>query len=1041
MSRTLSMDHAISPPLTAGDPDRPLLARVAADGDRQALDDLLQRHAEAMWRVALRLCGGRAADAEDVVQEACLACLGSARHFAGRGSVRSWILALTANAARRQLRAAGRRRRHEAQVPVPASEPDSGADDEVMREAARQGLGHLDQGFRQVLELRYLDGLDDAAIAAVLGLREATVRTRSHRGLARLRDWLGRRGFAVGTAALIAALTPAQAALLPASLPALISTAAATGKGTVAALSASWSLGKITLAVVAALVVTCGGAWLLRPDPRLVLDGQELASAPMDAILAQPVTVHLDEVEVPLALEALRVALPLGMRPDVIVHPRLGIRGGFDPRDEPEPLALTCAVAADGLPLRETLDRLCASAGLRWWSGADAIVIDLPATVEQRRREDAAFQGHSDAETAAILIDSADALALRPLLLALGDARRAPAAVATLGPWMDRQVRFDRGRTVLARFAEDAGVHAALAVAIRTDRLPRVLGIHLAGQVRLPGMVTGCLALAEAGRRPRDPVEQMLRSSLRQDLGMAAVRALGWVGDARAVEPLIAVVADPETEDGLERSAIKALANLDDARAVDTLLARAQPQGPAPDWWDPTADLAALALVDFADPRIVPALASVMNDSGFASPNRSTAARALGSRGGEDALAALAAAVDARDKDAWTVQLAIAETMVLHEGPVADAIIRDLLAHSAVGSSVAGILARRSRPALLPILADRLRNGKVRGDAYGHLVVAIAAIGGAEAEDLLLDTLPRKGGGGAFWSHCRALAGTGPRADAALIVFADDADAEVRHAVANCLVFAGDAGRERLWRLIDEDPEPNVRRIALQSCDLVDARNRTRWPSTWWDRWLGHRHADVRAEAARQLASNPDRFEAADWLRRMDGILADPAGEVRAAAIRESSASGWGSIYDRDAARWRSSLDLVRTDPAVAVRLAIAEAAFYLTFPQVRLTRADQALLCDALVQAAQSDADPRVRAQVGLALGRILRVQGDELSVGVRGYLERLQAQEQAETDPRTRAVLRRILTDPDPLHVDLDWPKDPSPVTRPATETVDDF
>lgn len=1031
MPMALSMDLPTSTAATA-DPDLALLERVAG-GDRRALDELLQRHAETMWRVALRFCGGRAADAEDVVQEACLACLGSARQYAGRGSVRSWILAVTAHAARRHLRAAQRRSRHESQAPAPQPGPEPSTDEAVLREAACTGLAQLDEGFRQVLELRYLDGLDDAAIAATLGLREATVRTRSHRGLSRLRDWLGRRGFAVGAAAVVAALTPAQAATVPVSLPSLISAAAATGKGTVIALGTSWSLGKLALAAVTALAVTVGGAWMLRPDPRLVLDGQELVTTPMDTVLAQSVTLHLDRVGVPVALEALRASLSLAGRPDVIAPPILDRGGAYDPDEESEILALSCTVAADGLPLREVLDRLCASAGLRWWAGAGALVIDLPS--ERRRVEDAAFLGRSDADTARILIESADALALRPLLLALADDDRRPAASAALATWMDRQVRFNRGRTILTRFAEDADVHAALAAAIRADALPRAVGIHLAGQIRLPGIVTGCLTLVEAGRRPRDPVEQLLGSSLRQDLGVAAVRALGWYGDGQEVEPLLALVADTATEAGLRRIAIQALGDLGDPRAVPVLMPLIQAKDP----FSFVADAALHALIDLDDPRVLPLLGEVVKDPAYSWPERRTATLVLGHRGGMEALAVLAEAAAVAGADARIVHGGVAEALVCHEGPVADAILLDLLARREAGYEARASLAKRRRPTLFPVLAQRLRTEPGGGDSYAHLVRAIATLGGSEAEELLLDTMPVKTLRGRFWAHCGALAGVGPRANAALIALADDDDVEVRRIVALFLVHAGDEGRDRLWRLIDEDDDAEVRCRGLACCDLRNDRGISIWPSSWWDRWLSHRHADVRAEAARQVASNPRAFAEAEWLGRMGAIIADAAGEVRAAGIQEPS--GWSDLYARDPDRWRASLSLLRTDPVGAVRLTIAKAAFYLTFPSCDLSRSDQGLLLDRLVETVESDVDPQVRAQAGVTLGRILRVCGESLSIRVGSYLDRLRVCAAGDAEERVRRNLQRVLTDAEPLHVDLDWKGNPPAESPPPVEAADDF
>lgn len=70
--------------------------------------------------------------------------------------------------------------------PGEASAPEP-ADDELA--AALERLP-FDQ--RVVLALRYHDDLDDIEIAAALGIRRATVRTRAHRALARLRQEMTR---------------------------------------------------------------------------------------------------------------------------------------------------------------------------------------------------------------------------------------------------------------------------------------------------------------------------------------------------------------------------------------------------------------------------------------------------------------------------------------------------------------------------------------------------------------------------------------------------------------------------------------------------------------------------------------------------------------------------------------------------------------------------------------------------------------------------------------------------------------------------------
>src|SRR5450755_2408324 len=74
------------------------MARVKG-GDAQAFEVVVDRHADAAFSLAYRMCGRRGT-AEDVVQEAFLSLWRSgARYDRGRGSVRSWVLGVVHNRA------------------------------------------------------------------------------------------------------------------------------------------------------------------------------------------------------------------------------------------------------------------------------------------------------------------------------------------------------------------------------------------------------------------------------------------------------------------------------------------------------------------------------------------------------------------------------------------------------------------------------------------------------------------------------------------------------------------------------------------------------------------------------------------------------------------------------------------------------------------------------------------------------------------------------------------------------------------------------
>ena len=69
------------------------------DGDARAFEVVFDRHADAAFSLAYRMCGRRST-AEDVVQEAFLSLWRSgARYDRQRGSVRSWVLGVVHNRA------------------------------------------------------------------------------------------------------------------------------------------------------------------------------------------------------------------------------------------------------------------------------------------------------------------------------------------------------------------------------------------------------------------------------------------------------------------------------------------------------------------------------------------------------------------------------------------------------------------------------------------------------------------------------------------------------------------------------------------------------------------------------------------------------------------------------------------------------------------------------------------------------------------------------------------------------------------------------
>jgi RNA polymerase sigma-70 factor (ECF subfamily) len=172
------------------------MARVAA-GDADAFEVLYERHARAVHSFVLALVG-RAADAEDVCQEAFLGLWRHASRFdPARGGVRGWVIGIARHRAIDRLRARAALARAEAASAAVAAL--DGPDDDVARAGVdraeagrvRRALGGLAPEQREVLLLVHLAGLTQGEIAAVTGVPLGTVKSRLRLGLGRLRREAG----------------------------------------------------------------------------------------------------------------------------------------------------------------------------------------------------------------------------------------------------------------------------------------------------------------------------------------------------------------------------------------------------------------------------------------------------------------------------------------------------------------------------------------------------------------------------------------------------------------------------------------------------------------------------------------------------------------------------------------------------------------------------------------------------------------------------------------------------------------------------------
>ena len=168
--------------------------RPAAD---QAITALFEEEGGRLFSIARNLCGNRQ-QAEDLVQETFLQAYRKWDTFEGRSRPTTWLYTIASRLCQRlhRKRAGEPARMASLEQLLPFSdralavaEAGSGLDDDdEARQRLEAAVTALPDEFRMPLILKDIVGLSGAEVAQVLGLKEATVKTRVHRARLKLRE-------------------------------------------------------------------------------------------------------------------------------------------------------------------------------------------------------------------------------------------------------------------------------------------------------------------------------------------------------------------------------------------------------------------------------------------------------------------------------------------------------------------------------------------------------------------------------------------------------------------------------------------------------------------------------------------------------------------------------------------------------------------------------------------------------------------------------------------------------------------------------------
>lgn len=175
----------------AASSDADLIAAHAA-GDPHAFSELVRRHRDRMWAVALRTLRDPE-EAADALQEAFISAFRAASSFRAESQVTTWLHRIVVNACLDRVR----RRQSRPTVPLPEAGPgepavprDAMAERET-RLAVRDALAELPEEQRAAIVLVDVEGYSVAETAQLLGVAEGTVKSRCARGRAKLAKLLG----------------------------------------------------------------------------------------------------------------------------------------------------------------------------------------------------------------------------------------------------------------------------------------------------------------------------------------------------------------------------------------------------------------------------------------------------------------------------------------------------------------------------------------------------------------------------------------------------------------------------------------------------------------------------------------------------------------------------------------------------------------------------------------------------------------------------------------------------------------------------------
>jgi RNA polymerase sigma-70 factor (ECF subfamily) len=170
------------------EPERALVDAAIA-GDIERFGELCRRYYAAMTAVAYAVLSDHQL-AEDAAQESFARALVNLRRLKNKNRFAPWLGAICRNVAKDMVATKAKQVRTD-----DLSQVDEVENDDENDRAIRRAIEQLPESTKDLVVLRYYDGLSYEQISSVLGISKASINGRLTRAKRKMADYLRRNGF------------------------------------------------------------------------------------------------------------------------------------------------------------------------------------------------------------------------------------------------------------------------------------------------------------------------------------------------------------------------------------------------------------------------------------------------------------------------------------------------------------------------------------------------------------------------------------------------------------------------------------------------------------------------------------------------------------------------------------------------------------------------------------------------------------------------------------------------------------------------------